>query len=249
MSGDINRYLQTSMSSIPESTIKTFKKDTNNLAGPTKKIKREKCEKFLKEYKLYIKGDIREVTQPVTGKKLTNADRINFIANQCITAFDDLSLSNGSKSSSKSSSHDEILITSFKDIDNILEFPIKYKKDIDEHLKKIFGKPIDTSLGMQKLKKFFDDKRGSPDNDENLKLYFKIVDNIQKYIPDYSPFMNFNEFNKIVNTKYYFDKHNGNSIAFILGSDRLNNINQSVIDGFHDFEKKYIMFICYFKNV
>ena len=37
MSGDINRYLQTSMSSIPESTIKTFKKDTNNLAGPTKK--------------------------------------------------------------------------------------------------------------------------------------------------------------------------------------------------------------------
>ena len=239
MSGNLNQYLQSTMSSIPVSTIRTLKKDTNNLAGPSKKIKKDKCKKFLKEYKLYVKGDISGVTQPVTGKKLTNSDRINFIANQCLSAFDDLNLSNVSKSSSESSSsEDEIVITSFKDIDNIIEFPIKYKKDIDEQLKKIFRKPIDTKKGMMKLKKFFDEKNGSSTNDENIKLYFKILNNIQKYIPNYSPFMNFKDFNKIVNSTYYFDKHNGNSIAFILGSDRLNNINQSIIDGFQDFEKR-----------
>lgn len=239
MSDNLNQHLQNSMSTMSEATIKAFKKDTNNLAGPSKKIKRDKCEKFLKEYKLFVKGDLGEVIQPVTGKKLTNPDRINFIANQCLTAFDDLSISNISKSSSKSSSEeDEIVITSFKDIDNILEFPIKYKKDIDEQLKKIFGKPIEKRIGMMKLKKYFDERKGSSNNDENLKLYYKILENIQKYIPNYSPFMNFNEFNKIIDSKYYFDKHNGNSVEFILGRNRLNNINQSVIDGFHDFEKK-----------
>ena len=84
MSGNLNQYLQSTMSSIPVSTIRTLKKDTNNLAGPSKKIKKDKCKKFLKEYKLYVKGDISGVTQPVTGKKLTNSDRINFIANQCL---------------------------------------------------------------------------------------------------------------------------------------------------------------------
>ena len=58
MSGNLNQYLQSTMSSIPVSTIRTLKKDTNNLAGPSKKIKKDKCKKFLKEYKLYVKGDI-----------------------------------------------------------------------------------------------------------------------------------------------------------------------------------------------
>ena len=37
----LSQSLTTSMSQLPDSTIKALKKDTNNLAGPNKKIKQE----------------------------------------------------------------------------------------------------------------------------------------------------------------------------------------------------------------
>ena len=98
----LSQSLSTAMSQLSESTVRSLKKDTNNLAGANKKIKQEACEEYLKEYKRFAKGEIESVTHPVTKKQLTRKDRIDFIAEQCRSAFD-LSLS-GSKSSSKSSS-------------------------------------------------------------------------------------------------------------------------------------------------
>ena len=84
----LSESLTTAMSELPESTIKALKKDTNNLAGPNKKIKQDACKKYLKEYKKFANGEIESVTHPATGKSITRKDRIEFIADQCRAAFD-----------------------------------------------------------------------------------------------------------------------------------------------------------------
>ena len=47
----LSQSLLTAISKLPESTVKALKKNTNNLAGPNKKIKQEACQEYLKEYK------------------------------------------------------------------------------------------------------------------------------------------------------------------------------------------------------
>ena len=81
----LSQSLAYAMSELPESTIKTLKKDANNLAGTNKKIKQEACYEFLKEYKRFVKGETESVTHPVTKKQLTRKDRIDFIAEQCLS--------------------------------------------------------------------------------------------------------------------------------------------------------------------
>ena len=96
----LSQSLTTAMSELPDGTVKALKKDTNNLAGPNKKIKQDACKKYLKEYKKFVNGEIDSITHPVTKKSITRKDRIDFIADQCRAAFD-LSIS-GSISSSSS---------------------------------------------------------------------------------------------------------------------------------------------------
>ena len=79
----LSQSLSTAMSQLSESTVRSLKKDTNNLAGANKKIKQEACEEYLKEYKKFVNGEIDSVTHPVTKKPLTRKDRIDFIAEQC----------------------------------------------------------------------------------------------------------------------------------------------------------------------
>jgi len=125
----LSQSLTTAMSELPDGTVKALKKDTNNLAGPNKKIKQDACKKYLKEYKKFVNGEIDSITHPVTKKSITRKDRIDFIADQCRAAFD-LSISGSISSSSSSGSrsndadpYKDLKTLTFKDIDKILEYP------------------------------------------------------------------------------------------------------------------------------
>ena len=67
----LSQSLTFAMSQLPNSTIRSLKKDANNLAGANKKIKQEACEEYLKEYKKFVNGEIDSVKHPVTKKPLT----------------------------------------------------------------------------------------------------------------------------------------------------------------------------------
>jgi hypothetical protein len=206
----LSQLLATSMSELPESTIRNLKKDTNNLAGPNKKIKQEACEEYLKEYKRFAKGETESVAHPITKKQLTRKDRIDFIAEQCRTAFN-LRLS-GSRSSSKSSSSKSDgdspykslkLPLEFKDIDKILEYPTRTPKAKKTHLLSLFKYKIIEEEAEKILKAYLEDESVT---DENVLLYRKIKQHINdNYLTtrEYDPFMPQKEFNKAIKNKYY----------------------------------------------
>lgn len=206
----LSQSLSTAISEMPESTVRTLKKDTNNLAGPNKKIKQEACEEYLKEYKKFVNGEIDSVTHPVTKKTLTRKDRIDFIAEQCRVAFD-MRLS-GSRSSSRSSSNKSDgdnpykslkLPLDFKDIDKILEYPTSTKNEKSKHLLSLFKDKISVDKAEKILKTYLDDESVT---DENVLLYRKIKQHINdNYLTtrEYNPFMSQQEFNKAIKNKYY----------------------------------------------
>ena len=210
---DVSLYklLLTAISKLPESTVKALKKDTNNLAGPNKKIKQEACQEYLKEYKKFVNKKIGSITHPVTKRKLKNEDRIHFIANQCREAFK-TSLSgskSSSKSSSKSKSDDEDspyknlkLPLDFEDIDKILEYPTKTTAVKEKHLMSLFKKTKNLTMtqATELLKKYLEDPAIT---DSNVLLYRKIEDDIRKYVPIYNPFMQAATFNKYVKNTYF----------------------------------------------
>jgi hypothetical protein len=210
---DVSLYklLLTAISKLPESTVKALKKDTNNLAGPNKKIKQEACQEYLKEYKKFVNKKIGSITHPVTKRKLKNEDRIHFIANQCREAFK-TSLSgskSSSKSSSKSKSDDEDspyknlkLPLDFEDIDKILEYPTKTTAVKEKHLMSLFKKTKNLTItqATELLKKYLEDPAIT---DSNVLLYRKIEDDIRKYVPIYNPFMQAATFNKYVKNTYF----------------------------------------------
>lgn len=208
----LSQSLSTAISELSESTVKALKKDTNNLAGPNKKIKQKACQEYLKEYKQFVNREIDSVTHPVTKKQLTRKDRIDFIANQCRVAFD-MRLSgnrNSSKSSSRSKTDDEDnpyknlkLPLHFNDIDKILEYPTKKITVKEKHLMSLFKKPKNLTItqATELLKNYLED----PDiTDSNVLLYRKIRDNIREnYVPDYNPFMEVRTFDKYVKNTYF----------------------------------------------
>lgn len=212
----LSESLTAAMSQIPESTVKTFKKDANNLAGANKKIKQEACKEYLKEYKKYVNREIDSVTHPVTKKQLTRKDRIDFIADQCKKGFN-MRLSESeseseseSKSSSSSSKSDEDnpykllkLPLDFKDIDKILEYPTKTIPLKNKHLMSLFKEPnkLTTIQATELLEKYLEDPAIT---DANILLYKKIRDSIkQNYVPDYNSFMNTKTFNQYIKSTYY----------------------------------------------
>jgi len=207
----LSESLSTAMSELSDSTVRTLKKDTNNLAGSTKKIKQEACEEYLKEYKRFVNGEIDSVTHPVTKKQLTRKDRIDFIADQCRTAFA-LRLS-GSRSRSRSrskSDEDEDnpykslkLPLAFKDIDKILEYPTKTIPVKNKHLISLFKstKNVNIEQATELLEKYLEDPAIT---DTNVLLYRKIRDNIREdYVPNYNPFMQAATFNEYIKNTYY----------------------------------------------
>ena len=213
----LSQSLTEAMSELPESTIKALKKDVNNLAGPNKKIKQDACEKYLKEYKKFANGEIESVTHPVTGKSITRKDRIEFIADQCRTAFD-MRLS-GSKSRSRSKSRSKSksdednpykllkLPLAFKDIDKILEYPTKTIPVKNKHLMSLFKNTngINIEQATELLKKYLEDP-GIKDID--VLLYRKICDNIKvDFLPQYNPFMLATTFNEYIKNIYYERTH------------------------------------------
>ena len=206
----LSQSLTTSMSQLPESTIKSLKKDTNNLAGPNKKIKQDACKEFLKEYKKFVNGEIDSVTHPVTKKPITRKDRIDFIADQCRTAFSLRLSDSGSSSSSSSSSKSKHetdpyknlkIPLEFKDIDKILEYPTVTVAAKNKHLLSLFKKNIKVDDAMRVLKAYLEDRSIT---DENVLLYRKIKDRIKtSYLVRYDPFMTATELNKIVKNDYF----------------------------------------------
>jgi hypothetical protein len=213
----LSQSLSTAISELSESTVKALKKDTNNLAGPYKKIKQKACQEYLKEYKQFVNEEIDSVTHPVTKKQLTRKDRIDFIANQCRVAFD-MRLSgsrNSSKSSSKSSSRSKSddennppyknlkLPLDFKDIDKILEYPTKTTAVKEKHLMSLFKKTKNLTItqATELLKNYLEDPAIT---DSNVLLYRKIRDNIREnYVLNYNPFMEVATFNKYVKNTYF----------------------------------------------
>ena len=205
----LSQSLTTSMSQLPETTIKALKKDINNLAGPNKKIKQDACKKFLKEYKKFVNGEIESVTHPVTKKPLSRKDRIDFIADQCRTAFSlRLSDSGSSSSSSSSKSKHEAdpyknlkIPLEFKDIDKILEYPTVTVAAKNKHLLSLFKKNIKVDEAVKVLKAYLEDRSIT---DENVLLYRKIKDRIKtSYLVRYDPFMTATELYKIVKKDYF----------------------------------------------
>ena len=218
----LSQSLTTSMSQLPESTIKSLKKDTNNLAGPNKKIKQDACKKFLKEYKKFVNGEIESVTHPVTKKPLSRKDRIDFIADQCRTAFSLRLSDSGSSSSSSSSSSSRSKSKSksdsedinpyyenlkipleFKDIDKILEYPTKTVAVKNKHLLSLFKKTKNLTIAQatEILENYLKDPAIT---NTNVLLYRKIRDNIkEKYLRIYDPFMQAANFNDYIKNTYY----------------------------------------------
>lgn len=207
----LSQSLLTAISKLPESTVKALKKNTNNLAGPNKKIKQEACQEYLKEYEKFLNGELVSVTHPVTKKALKRKDRIDFIADQCHEAFK-MRLSgskSSSKSSSKSKSDDEDspyknlkLPLDFEDIDKILEYPTKTTAVKEKHLMSLFKKTKNLTItqATELLKKYLEDPAIT---DSNVLLYRKIEDDIRKYVPIYNPFMQAATFNKYVKNTYF----------------------------------------------
>ena len=215
----LSQSLSTAMSQLSESTVKSLKKDTNNLAGANKKIKQEACEEYLKEYKRFVKGETESVTHPVTKKPLTRKDRIDFIADQCRVAFN-MRLSGSrsrSKSSSSSSKSDgdnpykslKLPLDFKKDIDKILEYPTKTPKAKKTHLLSLFKEKLSEEEATKVLKAYLEDESIT---EENVLLYRKIRQHIKtKYLPVsmYDPFMPSTEFKK--KFKNYFHSVTNNT--------------------------------------
>ena len=202
----LSQSLTTAMSELPDGTVKALKKDTNNLAGPNKKIKQDACKKYLKEYKKFVNGEIDSITHPVTKKSITRKDRIDFIADQCRAAFD-LSISGSISSSSSSSSkkdadpYKDLKTLTFKDIDKILEYPTETSAAKNKHLLSLFSKKVKVEKATQILKEYLDDRSIT---DENVLLYRKIKERIKtSYLVRYDSFMTATELNKIVKDNYF----------------------------------------------
>ena len=201
----LSQSLTTAMSELPDGTVKALKKDTNNLAGPNKKIKQDACKKYLKEYGDYYNGKRNDVTHPVTKKSITRQDRIDFIADQCRTAFD-LRIS-GSRSSSKSPNsgdadpYKDLKTLSFKDIDKILEYPTETMSAKNKHLLSLFSKKVTVEKATQILKEYLEDRSIT---DENVLLYRKIKERIKtSYLVRYDPFISATELKKIVKDNFF----------------------------------------------
>ena len=208
----LSQSLTTAMSELPDGTVKALKKDTNNLAGPNKKIKKDACKKYLKEYMNYYNGKRNDVTHPVTKKSITRQDRIDFIADQCRSAFD-LSISGSISSSSSSSSSSKkdadpykyLKTLTFKDIDKILEYPTETATAKNKHLLSLFSKKVKLEKATQILKEYLEDLSIT---DENVLLYRKIKERIKtSYLVRYDPFMTATELNKIVKDNYFTAGH------------------------------------------
>ena len=204
----LSQSLTTAMSELPDGTVKALKKDTNNLAGPNKKIKQDACKKYLKEYKKFVNGEIDSITHPVTKKSITRKDRIDFIADQCRAAFD-LSISGSISSSSSSSSsskkdadpYKDLKTLTFKDIDKILEYPTETSAAKHKHLLSLFSKKVKVEKATQILKEYLEDRSIT---DENVLLYRKIKERIKtSYLVRYDSFMTATELNKIVKDNYF----------------------------------------------
>ena len=204
----LSQSLTTAMSELPDGTVKALKKDTNNLAGPNKKIKQDACKKYLKEYKKFVNGEIDSITHPVTKKSITRKDRIDFIADQCRAAFD-LSISGSISSSSSSSSsskkdadpYKDLKTLTFKDIDKILEYPTETSAAKHKHLLSLFSKKVKVEKATQILKAYLEDRSIT---DENVLLYRKIKERIKtSYLVRYDSFMTATELNKIVKDNYF----------------------------------------------
>jgi len=206
----LSQSLTTAMSALPDGTVKALKKDTNNLAGPNKKIKQDACKKYLKEYKKFVNGEIDSITHPVTKKSITRKDRIDFIADQCRTAFDlsisgSISRSSGSSSSSSSKKDADpykyLKTLTFKDIDKILEYPTETATAKNKHLLSLFSKKVKLEKATQILKEYLEDLSIT---DENVLLYRKIKERIKtSYLVTYDPFMTATELKKNVKDNYF----------------------------------------------
>ena len=232
----LSQSLASAISQLPETTIKALKKDTNNLAGANKKIKQTDCEEYLKEYKKFVNGEIATIIHPVTKKPLTRKDRIDFIAEQCRTAFNmRLSGSKSSKSSKSSNKSDEDnpyntlkQPFTFKDIDKILEYPTSTEKAKNKHILSLFKEKISEEKAIKLLKKYLDDESVK---DENVLLFRKIKEHInEKYLPvsEYDPFMPSTEFKKKFKNNYYSVSDNKSGEAGInlrRASEILNQAN------------------------
>ena len=201
----LSQSLTTAMSELPDGTVKALKKDTNNLAGPNKKIKQDACKKYLKEYGDYYNGKRNDVTHPVTKKSITRQDRIDFIADQCRTAFD-LRISRSRSSSKSPNSGDadpykDLKTLAFKDIDKILEYPTETMSAKNKHLLSLFSKKVTVEKATQILKAYLEDRSIT---DENVLLYRKIKERIKtSYLVRYDSFMTATELNKIVKDNYF----------------------------------------------
>ena len=207
----LSQSLTKAMSELPDGIVNALKKDTNNLAGPNKNIKEDACKKYLEEYDDYYNGKRIDVTHPVTKKSITRKYRIDFIADQCRTAFD-LRIS-GSRSSSKSPSSDDadpyknLKTLRFSDIDKILEYPTETMTAKNKHLLSLFSKKVKVDKAASILKAYLEDLSIT---DENVLLYRKIKDRIKtSYLVGYDPFISATELNKIVKDNYFTAGYGG----------------------------------------
>jgi len=237
----LSESLTTAMSELPESTIKALKKDTNNLAGPNKKIKQDACKKYLKEYDDYYNGKRNDVTHPVTKKSITRQDRIDFIADQCRTAFD-LRISRSRSSSKSPNSGDadpykDLKTLAFKDIDKILEYPTETMSAKNKHLLSLFSKKVTVEKATQILKAYLEDRSIT---DENVLLYRKIKERIKtSYLVRYDPFISATELNKIVKDNYF----TAGTMASAMSANEPSELNTGKV--FKDAEKLFSEAILY----
>ena len=237
----LSESLTTAMSELPDGTVKALKKDTNNLAGPNKKIKQDACKKYLKEYGDYYNGKRNDVTHPVTKKSITRQDRIDFIADQCRTAFD-LRISRSRSSSKSPNSGDadpykDLKTLAFKDIDKILEYPTETMSAKNKHLLSLFSKKVTVEKATQILKAYLEDRSIT---DENVLLYRKIKERIKtSYLVRYDPFISATELNKIVKDNYF----TAGTMASAMSANEPSELNTGKV--FKDADKLFSEAILY----
>lgn len=139
----------------------------------------KQCDVFIKDYKEYKNGKISKINNPKTNKQLNKADKIKYIYEKCKIKLGIDSVS--PKSKSPESEDNEILLDSYKKVQNIIYIPLITLEKKKALIVSLFAKPIKYEEGLLKLYEYLNLE---PQKTQNIyvKFYHNILREINKII-------------------------------------------------------------------
>ena len=190
---------------LTRSTLKSFNKDKNN------NLNEKDCIEFIELYN-NSQGNITNILNPKTKKKISDMKRIRFIYEKCLNKVDK---SNVVKVNTPDVYNEMLSNITLSDLLKIIEDPLLNSNYISKITTKIFGN--NNKDNIIKLKEYLD----RTDN-ETLIKYKDCISEINKYIKGFDPFMGNTKFKKYVEKNYRNEYVNEGGVFYI--SKKLTNI-------------------------